>query len=323
MILITGGLGFIGGNFIKYCLKNNELDDEFIIIDARYLGEWNDLVLEEIKSLKKGVIKFFPINSGDVTPETLEEYKVDTIINFAAYSHVDESITSPGLFIQNNIVQHYNLLYACQQYGKITRFLQMSTDEVYGHLEKEDKSSFKETAILNPRNIYSASKASAEMLCNAYLNTFKMPIVTVRSCNNFGPLQHPSKFIPKIMINGINNIPIPVYGEGNQIREWIYVEDACKAIINVLTNGAIGEVYNIGSGAGNCALENIELLNLIKDNFMPNLQIEFVKDRLGHDFKYSLDTSKFEGKFGVKYNKFNDRGLRKTFDFYKKYTKSK
>ena len=303
-ILVTGGAGFIGSNFVHYTLKEHP-DYEIVVLDKlTYAGRRENLqnVWNKITFIK-----------GDITVrnDVLEAARgCNSIVNFAAETHVDRSILQAGTFVLTDVLGAYNLLETAREIG-ISRFVQISTDEVYGHILK---GSFKETDRLNPRNPYSASKAGAELLCQAYFETYGLPVLITRSSNNYGPYQHPEKLIPKTIINALLNRPIPVYGTGKNVRDWLYVEDNCEALDTVLHKGTLGEIYNIGA---NQELENIQVVKTILEFAeKPANLIRFVEDRLGHDLRYSLDTKKIQ-KLSWKPKTEFKQGMRKTIQWYK------
>jgi len=303
-ILVTGGAGFIGSNFVHYTLKEHP-DYEIVVLDKlTYAGRRENLqnVWNKITFIK-----------GDITVrnDVLEAARgCNSIVNFAAETHVDRSILQAGTFVLTDVLGAYNLLETAREIG-ISRFVQISTDEVYGHILK---GSFKETDRLNPRNPYSASKAGAELLCQAYFETYGLPVLITRSSNNYGPYQHPEKLIPKTIINALLNRPIPVYGTGKNVRDWLYVEDNCEALDTVLHKGTLGEIYNIGA---NQELENIQVVKTILEFAeKPASLIRFVEDRLGHDLRYSLDTKKIQ-KLSWKPKTEFKQGMRKTIQWYK------
>jgi len=303
-ILVTGGAGFIGSNFVHYTLKEHP-DYEIVVLDKlTYAGRRENLqnVWNKITFIK-----------GDITVrnDVLEAARgCNSIVNFAAETHVDRSILQAGTFVLTDVLGAYNLLETAREIG-ISRFVQISTDEVYGHILK---GSFKETDRLNPRNPYSASKAGAELLCQAYFETYGLPVLITRSSNNYGPYQHPEKLIPKTIINALLNKSIPVYGTGKNVRDWLYVEDNCEALDTVLHKGTLGEIYNIGA---NQELENIQVVKTILEFAeKPANLIRFVEDRLGHDLRYSLDTKKIQ-KLSWKPKTEFKQGMRKTIQWYK------
>jgi len=279
-ILVTGGAGFIGSNFVRYILKKYP-DYEIVVLDKlTYAGR-----LENIEDMM-GKITF---KKGDICDRNDVEKSIEgcsTIFNFAAETHVDRAIKCPATFIKTDVSGTYTLLEAAMKHN-IEKFIQISTDEVYGQIIK---GRFDENSALQPRNPYSASKAAADLLCRSFFTTYDMPIVITRSSNNYGPYQYPEKLIPAIIINALRHENIPIYGKGEQIRDWIYVEDNCRAIDTVFKRGIIGEIYNIG---GNNERKNIEIAKLIlKIMNKPEDLIDFVEDRPGHDFRYSLNCKK-------------------------------
>lgn len=279
--LITGGAGFIGSNFIRFLLKK-EPDAEIVNIDKlSYAGN-----LENLKDVSND--KRYSFVQADICDQKAVEEAAegcDVIINFAAESHVDRSINEPGSFIRTDIFGTFTLLEAARKNG--AGFVQISTDEVYGSI---DQGSFFEFSMLNPSSPYSSSKAGADLLALAYFRTYGVPVVVTRSTNNFGPNQHPEKLIPLFITNALENKPLPIYGDGSQIRDWIYVVDNCNAIYTVMKEGRSGEIYNIGAGN---EYTNLEVTNMIlKELRKPASLIQFVKDRPGHDKRYSIDCSK-------------------------------
>jgi dTDP-glucose 4,6-dehydratase len=303
-ILVTGGAGFIGSNFVHYMLKEHP-NYEIVVLDKlTYAGRKENLqdVWDKITFLK-----------GDITKKEDVEKTAknsDCIVNFAAETHVDRSILKAGTFVLTDVLGVYNLLETVKELN-IARFVQISTDEVYGHILK---GSFKETDRLNPRNPYSASKAGAELLCRAYFETYGLQVIITRSSNNYGPYQHPEKLIPKTIIHALLNKPIPVYGTGENVRDWLYAEDNCEAIDIVLHKGKSGEIYNI---AANQELENIQAVKtILKLMDKPESLIRFVKDRPGHDLRYSLHTEKMQ-ELGWKPETKFKVGIKKTLQWYR------
>ena len=322
-ILVTGGAGFIGSNFIHFLLAT--YPDCFIInLDAlTYAGN-----LENLKTVNASSnYTFIKGDIGDyvLLNELFGKFKIDTIVNFAAESHVDRSIVDPGIFIKTNVTGTHTLLECAKKYWKIhpddkysrdyhegVKFLQVSTDEVYGTLGKEGF--FSETTQLLPNSPYSASKASADMFVRAYGETYGLPVNITRCSNNYGQYQFPEKLIPLIINNCINNKPIPVYGDGLQIRDWLYVNDHCNAIATVLSKGIPGEVYNIG---GNNEKANIDIVKLIiKELGKSDNLISFVKDRPGHDRRYAIDNTKISSDLGWKPSYTFEQGIKKTIEWY-------
>ena len=288
-ILITGGAGFIGSNFVSYMLDKYD-DYQIVNLDSlTYCGNLENLT--EIEDNPN-----YTFCKGDITDKELVfkiTSDVDYIINFAAESHVDRSIEDPEIFIKSNVLGTQVLLDAAKKYG-VKKYLQVSTDEVYGSLGKTGY--FREDTPLAPNSPYSASKASADLMVRAYNKTFDLPVNITRCSNNYGPYQFPEKLIPLMISNALEDKPLPVYGDGLNIRDWLHVYDHCSAIDLVLHKGKIGEIYNIG---GNNEKKNIEIVKLILQNLdKPESLIKFVKDRLGHDKRYAIDSSKIQTELG-------------------------
>ena len=306
-LLVTGGAGFIGSCFIRYMLKNHS-NYTIINLDAlTYAGN-----LDNLKDVESNPNYSFV--HGNICDKKLVDSlmsEVDACVNFAAESHVDRSITGPEIFIQTNIGGTLNLLEMGKK-NKISRYLQVSTDEVYGTLGKTGY--FTEKTPLAPNSPYSASKASADMLVRAYFETYKMPVLTTRCSNNYGPYQFPEKLIPLFISNLLKGEKVPVYGDGMNIRDWLYVYDHCSAIDTVLHKGRIGEVYNIG---GNNEKANIEITKLlIKELGKDESSIKYVEDRLGHDRRYAIDSSKIQNELGWKPSVTFEEGIKITIDWY-------
>ena len=311
-ILVTGGAGFIGSNFVYYELDNYP-NDEIICLDAlTYAGNLETLDL----AMKNPKFKFV---KGDISDRKLvydlfAAEKPDIVVNFAAESHVDRSIENPEIFLQTNVIGTSVLLDACRKYG-ITRYHQVSTDEVYGDLPLDRPDLFfTETTPLHTSSPYSASKASADLLVQAYHRTYKLPTTISRCSNNYGPYHFPEKLIPLMIINALDNKPLPVYGTGENVRDWLYVEDHCSAIDLVIRKGKVGEIYNIGGHNEHTNLEVVKIIlqKLGKDESL----IKFVKDRPGHDRRYAIDPTKIHNELGwLPATKFAD-GIEKTIDWY-------
>lgn len=329
--LVTGGAGFIGSNFIKFLLGQNS-ETRIINLDLlAYAGS-----LENLQNLpNQDRYRFIKGNICDreLVDEILREHKIDTIIHFAAESHVDRSISGPADFINTNIIGTFTLLEAVKEYwagengmspGRDCpyRFLHVSTDEVYGSLKPDDRA-FTEKTPYDPRSPYSASKAASDHLINAYRHTYGLPVITTNCSNNYGPYQYPEKLIPLMISNALNNKPLPVYGDGGQIRDWLYVEDHCEAIWQVLQKGKAGETYNIG---GDCQIKNIEAVNIIcriLDEIKPRNDkkaygslIQLVEDRPGHDRRYAMNISKIKKEIGWGPKETFETGIRKTIQWY-------
>jgi len=334
--LITGGAGFIGANFVKYMISKYETSVKLIVLDKlTYAGNLKTLEneLDKIRFIKGDIC------DKELVNEIFLKNDIDYVINFAAESHVDRSIENPQLFLQTNILGTQNLLDISKKfwekedglYKEGVKFLQISTDEVYGSLGEAGY--FTESTPMAPRSPYSASKASADMIVQAYVATYKFPANITRCSNNYGPYQFPEKLIPLIIKNILEGKDLPIYGDGKNVRDWIYVEDHCKAIDLVLEKGKLGEIYNIG---GCDEKQNIEivkiLIDIIKDLLKKNSEyrsvlktdlsninydlIKFVKDRKGHDRRYAVDSTKIKNEFGwCSETKFED-GIIKTIKWY-------
>ena len=307
-LLVTGGAGFIGSNFIRYMVRK-ENGYKIINLDKlTYAGNLENLKdVEDIKNYKfiKG-----DICDRDLVEDIFSNNKIDAVINFAAESHVDRSITDPGVFIQTDVYGVFVLLEAATKY-KSKVFLQISTDEVYGSIEK---GSFSEDDPLAPNSPYSASKTGAEMIVRSFFKTYQTPILVTRTSNNFGPYQYPEKIIPLFVTNLIDGKKVPLYGDGMNVRDWIYVSDNCIALDMVLHKGKIGEVYNIGAGNEKPNVWITKKILEILDK--PETMIEPVADRLGHDRRYSVDCSKIEKELGWKPEVDFEEALHKTVHWY-------
>ncbi len=308
-ILVTGGAGFIGSNFIQYLLEAYEDIDVINLDKLTYAGN-----LDNLKSIERDPrYSFFhgDIGSKQVLMDLLSSKPVDAIVNFAAETHVDRSITKPDEFLKTDIFGAFSLLEAVRQY-EIKTFVQISTDEVYGPAYGDHMT---EASPLNPSSPYSASKGGADLLCRAYFTTYQAPVKIVRMANNYGPYQYPEKLIPLFITNAMNDQPLPLYGDGSQVREWLYVEDACRAIDLVLNKGEPGEVYNIG---GHSEEKNIDIAKAIVTQLKkPEDLITFIDDRPGHDARYAIDCSKLNA-LGWKPTVDVETGLAQTVNWYKK-----
>ena len=306
-ILVTGGAGFIGSCFIRHILKKYQ-NYKVINIDAlTYAGNIENL--NDVKDNQN--YKFIHGNICD--KELVRELvnQVDCVVNFAAESHVDRSITGPEIFIETNVKGTLNLLQAAKD-AKIERYLQVSTDEVYGSLGKTGY--FYETTPLAPNSPYSASKASADLLVRAYYETYKMPVLNTRCSNNYGPYQYPEKLIPFFISRLLKGEKVPVYGDGLNVRDWLYVYDHCNAIDTVLHKGKIGEIYNIG---GHNEKTNIEITKLILNAMgKDESSIEYVQDRLGHDRRYAISNDKIQSQLGWEPSLTFEEGIKITIDWY-------
>jgi dTDP-glucose 4,6-dehydratase len=311
-ILVTGGAGFIGANFVKYMLKQYT-EYKIICLDAlTYAGNMETLsdVLDNPQ---------FMFVKGDIADQVIvfslfEQEKPDIVVNFAAESHVDRSIDNPRIFLETNIIGTQVLMDACRKYG-IKRFHQVSTDEVYGDLPLDRPDLFfTEDTPLHTSSPYSASKASADLLVLAYYRTFKLPVTISRCSNNYGPYQFPEKLIPLMITRALADQPLPVYGNGENVRDWLYVEDHCSAIDLIIHKGREGEIYNIGGHNEKTNLEVVKTILRILNK--PESLITFVKDRPGHDLRYAIDPSKIHNELGWFPETKFDKGIEKTIKWY-------
>lgn len=286
-ILVTGGAGFIGCNFVRLLLEKHP-DYRVVVYDKlTYAGRLENLQDVAEKHADRYAFVQGDICDADLVESTIREHDIDTIVNFAAESHVDRSILDPDAFIRTDVFGTYVLLEAARKFGGL-RYHQISTDEVYGHIAGDHKSV--ETDKLAPRSPYSASKASADHFVNAYFITYGLPITISRGANNIGPYQYPEKVVPLFVTNALNDMPLPVYGDGMQMRDYQYVMDHCAGIDLVLHEGVIGETYNIGTGQ---EITNLEMVEILLDELgKPRSLIQHVEDRQGHDRRYSMDVSK-------------------------------
>ena len=326
-ILVTGAAGFIGSNFVlDWCDQSTE---DVVSLDLlTYAGN-----LENLSSLNQNPHHHFVkgnIGDRDLVSNLLKKYQVRAVVNFAAESHVDRSIHGPGDFIETNIVGTYHLLESVRSYWndideatkKAFRFLHVSTDEVYGSLD-ENAPAFTEHHPYEPNSPYSASKASSDHLVRAWFHTYGLPVLTTNCSNNYGPYHFPEKLIPLCILNALNGKPLPIYGDGQQIRDWLYVKDHCSAIREVLSEGKIGDTYNVGGWNEKTNLEVVKTLCGILDELKPKAdgskyenKITYVKDRPGHDRRYAIDASKLERDLGWKPQETFETGLRKTVLWY-------
>ena len=325
-ILVTGGAGFIGSNFIKLMLEN--YDYTIINLDLlTYAGNLENL--KEVEQHPRYTFVKGDIGDRSLLEKLFDEYEIDTVVNFAAESHVDRSIENPEIFLMTNVVGTQALLDTAKKYWKVhledkysrefkegVKYLQVSTDEVYGTLGKEGM--FTETTPLAPNSPYSASKASADLMVRAYYETYGMPANITRCSNNYGPYQFPEKLIPLMINNCLKDKALPVYGDGMQVRDWLHVKDHCLAIATVLHKGKVGEVYNIG---GNNEKANIEIVKLIlKELGKTESLIEYVKDRPGHDRRYAIDNSKITRELGWKPSYTFEEGIKETIKWYQSHS---
>ena len=311
-ILVTGGAGFIGSNFVYYELDNYPNDEVICLDKLTYAGNLETLEV----AMKNPKFKFVKGDIADraFVDELFASEKPDVVVNFAAESHVDRSIENPEIFLQTNVIGTSVLMDACRKYGNI-HYHQVSTDEVYGDLPLDRPDLFfTETTPLHTSSPYSASKASADLLVQAYYRTYKLPITISRCSNNYGPYHFPEKLIPLMIANALNDKKLPVYGKGENVRDWLYVEDHCSAIDLIIRKGKIGEVYNIG---GHNERTNLEVVKtIIKELGKSEDLIEFVTDRPGHDRRYAIDPTKIHNELGwLPATKFDD-GIKKTIDWY-------
>lgn len=314
-IVVTGGAGFIGGNFVYYELEKHP-EDKIICFDAlTYAGNMETLD-EAMKNPQFIFVKGDIANRDDVD-KLFNEHKPDIVVNFAAESHVDRSIENPGIFLQTNVLGTQVLMDACRKYG-IKRYHQVSTDEVYGDLPLDRPDMFfTEETPLHTSSPYSASKASADLLVMAYHRTYQLPVTISRCSNNYGPFHFPEKLIPLMIINALHDKKLPVYGEGINVRDWLYVKDHCSAIDLIIRNGKVGEVYNIG---GHNERQNIQVVKtILKELNKPESLIEHVTDRKGHDRRYAIDPTKIHNELGwLPATKFDD-GIKATIKWYLDY----
>ena len=310
-ILITGAAGFIGANFAEYFVNKYPNYNIVVVDKLTYAGNMENLknVMDKITFVQADICDF------EKMKDIFKEYDIDGVIHFAAESHVDNSIKTPFVFTQTNVIGTHILLETAKQIwgeGSSNKFVHISTDEVYGTLGKEGY--FTETSPIKPNSPYSASKASSDLIALAYHETFKMNVTVTNCSNNYGPYQHNEKLIPHMIKLALNNEKLPVYGTGENIRDWLYVEDHCKAIDLVFHNGKAGERYNIG---GHNEKRNIDIVKLILNRLGKSEDlIEFVEDRKGHDFRYAIDPTKIHNELGwIPETKFED-GIVKTIDWY-------
>ena len=327
MILVTGGAGFIGANFVLDWLAQS--DEALLNLDKlSYAGNRENLA--SLTNDPRHLFVHGDIGDSELTDRLLAQYQPRAILNFAAESHVDRSIHGPEDFIQTNIVGTFHLLEAVRAYWnglpdearRGFRFLQVSTDEVYGSLSR-DEPAFSETHRYEPNSPYSASKAASDHLVRAYHHTYGLPVLTTNCSNNYGPYHFPEKLIPLIIVNALAGKPLPIYGDGQQIRDWLYVKDHCSAIRRVLDAGRPGETYNIGGWNEKTNLDIVHTVCALLDEISPRAdgkpyheQIRYVTDRPGHDRRYAIDARKIERELGWKPAETFDTGIRKTVQWY-------
>ena len=326
-MLVTGSAGFIGCNFVHYVLANADNVNVISLDKLTYAG-----CKENLDNLPNPTCHTFiqgDICDAKLVAKILAEHEIDTIVHFAAESHVDRSITGPAPFVTTNVMGTFTLLEAARKYwlesqglnSEQCRFHHVSTDEVYGQLTIEDPA-FTETTPYDPSSPYSASKAASDHFVRAYYRTYGLPVTLSNCSNNYGPYQHPEKLIPTVIRSCVEQKPIPVYGDGSNIRDWLYVEDHCQAIATIVHHGKLGETYNVG---GNCERDNLTLITAIceiMDQKRPLSSgkhadlISFVKDRAGHDWRYAIDNSKICSDLGWQPTYELSQGLDKTLDYY-------
>ncbi len=308
-LLVTGGAGFIGSNFVHYMLREY---DEIHIINfdlLTYAGNLDNL--REVEGHPRYTFIQGNICDAELVDRIWQEYEIEAVVNFAAESHVDRSIQDSRAFVETNVVGTQVLLETARRRG-VQRFVQISTDEVYGTLG--DQGYFTEETPLKPNSPYSASKASGDLLVRAYYETYGLPVMITRCSNNYGPYQYPEKLIPLMIIRALHDQPLPVYGDGRNVRDWLHVEDHCEAVDLVLRHGRIGEVYNIG---GHNERRNIDIVKRILALLgKPESLIEFVEDRLGHDYRYAIDPTKIQRELGWKPKHTFETGLVETVAWY-------
>ena len=328
-ILVTGGCGFIGSNYVRTLLHRPNPPTSVVNLDKlTYAG--NPQNLEDLTKHPSYIFVKGDIGDSELVGNLLVQHKIDAIVNFAAESHVDRSIDSPEPFLETNVHGTLRLLQSARLYHKsldmekahIFRFLHVSTDEVYGSLDAQDPA-FSETTPFAPNSPYAATKASSDHLVRAYQHTYHLPTLTTNCSNNYGPYQFPEKLIPLMILNALEGKDLPIYGDGMNIRDWLYVEDHCRAISTVLENGVTGETYNIG---GNCEKQNIQIVDTIceiLDKIHPRMdgksykkQKMFVTDRPGHDRRYAIDSSKIAHQLGWKPKETFETGIKKTINWY-------
>jgi len=310
-LLVTGGCGFIGSNFIRHVLEHYGTAMISNVDALTYAGNLANLAGVAEQYGERYEFYKADIANRDQIDALMAKHQFFAVINFAAESHVDRSIDAPDNFIHANIVGTATMLDCARRHG-IRRFVQISTDEVYGSLGPEGK--FSEVSPLQPSSPYSASKAGADLLALAHHHTFGQEVVITRCSNNYGPYQFPEKLIPLMIVNALRDKPLPVYGDGLNVRDWIHVEDHCAAIVAVLLEGRAGEVYNVGSDG---EMRNIEVVKMILEALgKPESLIQYVPDRLGHDRRYAIDSSKMHTQLGWKARHRHEQGIRETVQWY-------
>jgi dTDP-glucose 4,6-dehydratase len=328
MILVTGGAGFIGGNFVLDWLSSSSAEGIINLDKLSYAG--NLATLASLKNDSRHIFIHGDISDKELVTQLLKEHQPRAIVNFAAESHVDKSIHEPAEFVSTNIVGTFNLLECVREYWigldgsskKAFRFHHVSTDEVYGSLSTTDPA-FTETNSYEPNSPYAASKAASDHLVRAWFHTYDFPVITTNCSNNYGPYHFPEKLIPLVILNALNGKSLPIYGDGQQIRDWLYVSDHCSAIREVLAKGKLGETYNIGGWNEKANIDVVKIICAILDELRPRAdgksyveQIIYVKDRPGHDRRYAINASKIERELGWRPSETFDTGIRKTVQWY-------
>ena len=328
MILVTGGAGFIGGNFVLDWLANPKAEGIINLDKLTYAG--NLATLASLENDSRHIFVHGDIGDRVLVGDLLGKYQPRAIVNFAAESHVDRSIHGPADFVQTNVLGTFNLLESARAYwGELPadqkaafRFLHVSTDEVYGSLKADDPP-FAETNPYEPNSPYSASKAASDHLVRAWFHTYGLPVLTTNCSNNYGPYHFPEKLIPLVILNALNGKPLPIYGDGQQIRDWLYVSDHCSAIRRVLEKGQIGETYNVGGWNEKANIDVVKTICAVLDSLKPRTdgqsyaeQITFVTDRPGHDRRYAIDARKIERDLQWKPQETFETGIRKTVQWY-------
>lgn len=323
-VLVTGGAGFIGANFVRYVL--GELPDVRVVnMDSlTYAGNLENLA--EYRDNKRHTFVKGDIGDFATVSRLLDEHRIEGVVHFAAESHVDRSIVGPAIFVQTNVAGTLTMLHACKEYvakrgwlgvgdgAARFRFLQVGTDEVYGSLGPNPEDKFREDTPLDPHSPYSSSKAAADHLVSAYFHTFGLGTITTRCSNNYGPYQFPEKMIPLMINNARQNKPLPVYGDGLNVRDWLYVRDHCTAIWAALTRGRPGRVYNIG---GNSEKTNLDVVRTILSHLgKPESLINYVKDRPGHDRRYAIDATRMRTELGWEPSVTFEQGIKQTIEWY-------
>ena len=310
-VLVTGGCGFIGCNFLRLMVSERP-ETEWVNLDAlTYAGRSENT--EDFAGAENYRFVHGKIEDGMLVESLFSEDEgFDAVVNFAAESHVDRSIAGPRIFVETNVLGTQNLLEAARRHG-VSRFVQVSTDEVYGSLGPDDPP-FTEKSPLEPNSPYSASKASADLLCRSYRETFGMPVLITRCSNNYGPYQYPEKLIPSFIRHAMDGEPVPLYGDGMNVRDWLHVEDHCRAVALVMDGGEPGGVYNVG---GNNEHTNLEITKLILEALdKPETLISYVTDRLGHDRRYAIDSTHLQDSLGWKPEHDFEGGIRRTIEWY-------